>query len=99
MGRGVAKGRIGRHTPIRVVDVILTGVHRPGESHFELLEAFTDDAVLVEISEAFSMQGYRPHEFGDSMLIERRRSPRSAGKVTSNIFAKGESMAQKLESP
>jgi S-adenosylmethionine:tRNA ribosyltransferase-isomerase len=71
IGYGVAKGRIGRHTPIRVVDAILTGVHRPGESHFELLEAFTDDAVLAEISEAFSTHDYRPHEFGDSMLIER----------------------------
>jgi S-adenosylmethionine:tRNA ribosyltransferase-isomerase len=74
IGYGVAKGRIGRHTPIRVVDAILTGVHRPGESHFELLEAFTDDAVLDEISKAFSTHSYRPHEFGDSMLIERPAS-------------------------
>jgi S-adenosylmethionine:tRNA ribosyltransferase-isomerase len=50
IGYGVAKGRIGRRTSIRVVDAILTGVHQPGESHFELLEAFTDDAVLAEIS-------------------------------------------------
>jgi S-adenosylmethionine:tRNA ribosyltransferase-isomerase len=54
------------------VDAILTGVHRPGESHFELLEAFVDDSVLAKISEAITTHGYRPHEFGDSMLIERR---------------------------
>jgi S-adenosylmethionine:tRNA ribosyltransferase-isomerase len=72
IGYGIAKGRIGRHTSICVVDAILTGVHRPDESHFELLAAFTDDAVLAEISEAFGTHGYRAHEFGDSMLIERR---------------------------
>ena len=71
VGNGVAKGRIGRNTRIRTVDAILTGVHRPGESHFELLEAFVDDPVLAKISQASIKHGYRPHEFGDSMLIER----------------------------
>ena len=76
-GNGVASGRIGRQTPIHVVDTILTGVHQPGESHFELLEAFAKDAVLAEISDAFSKHRYRSHEFGDSLLIERRpRIPR-----------------------
>jgi S-adenosylmethionine:tRNA ribosyltransferase-isomerase len=86
IGYGVAKGRIGRHTAIRVVDAILTGVHRPGESHFELLEAFTDDAILAEISEAFSTHGYRPHEFGDSMLIERRAHIETGTVVPRNQF-------------
>ena len=72
VGNGVASGRIRRNAPIHVVDAILTGVHRPGESHFELLEAFADDPVLAKISEAITTHGYRPHEFGDSMLIERR---------------------------
>jgi S-adenosylmethionine:tRNA ribosyltransferase-isomerase len=70
-GDGVASGRIGRETPLRVVDAILTGVHKPGESHFELLRAFANDALLDQISVAFGQHGYRPHEFGDSMLIER----------------------------
>jgi S-adenosylmethionine:tRNA ribosyltransferase-isomerase len=72
-GNGVASGRIGRQTPIRVADTILTGVHQPGESHFELLEAFASDAVLAKISEAFSKHSYRSHEFGDSLLIEQAR--------------------------
>jgi S-adenosylmethionine:tRNA ribosyltransferase-isomerase len=72
VGNGVAKGRIGRNTRIRTVDAILTGVHRPDESHFGLLEAFVDDPVLAKISQAFINHGYRPHEFGDSILIERR---------------------------
>jgi S-adenosylmethionine:tRNA ribosyltransferase-isomerase len=71
-GDGVASERIGRETPLRVVDTILTGVHRPGENHFELLRAFVTDAVLNEISVTVSEHGYRPHEFGDFILIERR---------------------------
>jgi S-adenosylmethionine:tRNA ribosyltransferase-isomerase len=71
-GGGVAGGRIVRKTPLRVVDAILTGVHQPGESHFELLRAFADDAVLDYISAAVWEHGYRAHEFGDSMLIERQ---------------------------
>ena len=36
-GDGVASGRIIRRTRLQVVDTILTGVHEPGESHFQLL--------------------------------------------------------------
>jgi S-adenosylmethionine:tRNA ribosyltransferase-isomerase len=71
-GDGVARGRIETGTRLRVVDAILTGVHQPGESHFELLRAFADDAVLDQIAAALVRCGYRAHEFGDSMLIERQ---------------------------
>jgi S-adenosylmethionine:tRNA ribosyltransferase-isomerase len=71
-GHGVASERIVGETPLRIVDMVLTGVHQPGESHFELLRAFATDVVLNEISVAVGEHGYRPHEFGDSMLIERR---------------------------
>jgi S-adenosylmethionine:tRNA ribosyltransferase-isomerase len=71
-GDGLASGRIGRETRLRVVDAILTGVHQPGESHFELLRAFADDSVLERASAALVEHGYRTHEFGDSMLIERQ---------------------------
>jgi S-adenosylmethionine:tRNA ribosyltransferase-isomerase len=76
-GDGMASGRIGRSTALRVVAAIVTGVHEPGESHYELLRAFAGDAVLARLSAALQTHGYRSHEFGDSMLIERRRrSPR-----------------------
>lgn len=75
-GRGVATGRIGPRTRIRVVDTILTGVHEPGESHFELLRAFTSDAVLHDMHNVATKRHYRTHEFGDSMLIERRNRRR-----------------------
>ena len=71
-GDGVARGRIARETPLRLVDAILTGVHQPGESHFELLRAFADDSVLNRMSMVLAEHSYRPHEFGDSVLIERQ---------------------------
>jgi S-adenosylmethionine:tRNA ribosyltransferase-isomerase len=72
-GRGVARGRIVRGTPLGVVDAILTGVHQPGDSHYELLRAFANDALLDEISAACEAHDYRSHEFGDSVLIVRSR--------------------------
>ncbi len=69
-GAGVARGRIDSKTRLRVVDAILTGVHQPGESHFELLEAFADLTTLRELSALAERLAYRSHEFGDSMLIE-----------------------------
>jgi S-adenosylmethionine:tRNA ribosyltransferase-isomerase len=73
-GCGVASGRIGRETRLNVVDAILSGVHQSGESHFELLRAFADDAVLNRVSAALAKEGYRAHEFGDSILIHRQPS-------------------------
>jgi len=71
-GHGVARERIARGTRLRIVDAILTGVHEPGESHFELLRAFANDTMLDQTYEALLKLGYRTHEFGDSMLIERQ---------------------------
>jgi S-adenosylmethionine:tRNA ribosyltransferase-isomerase len=71
-GDGLATERIGRGTRLRVVDAILTGTHEPGTSHYELLRAFTDDASLRRASEELELHAYRTHEFGDSMLIERK---------------------------
>ena len=70
-GDGVARGRIGRETQLSVADVILTGVHQPGESHYELLGAFASPSALDRMSAAVATHRYRDHEFGDSVLIER----------------------------
>jgi S-adenosylmethionine:tRNA ribosyltransferase-isomerase len=72
-GHGVAKRRIGARTSLRIVDALLTGVHQVGDSHFELLRAFASDTVLASVSEAFRARDYQPHEFGDSLLIERQQ--------------------------
>jgi S-adenosylmethionine:tRNA ribosyltransferase-isomerase len=71
-GHGVARNRIGPETHLRLVDAILTGLHQPGESHFELLRAFADESVLDRITATAIDRGYRAHEFGDAMLIERQ---------------------------
>ena len=74
-GHGVASGRITRETNLRVVDAVLTGVHQPGESHFELLRAFVDDATLERMSAAFIAGDFLAHEFGDCALVERAGFP------------------------
>jgi S-adenosylmethionine:tRNA ribosyltransferase-isomerase len=74
-GEGIARGRIGRGTRLRIADAILTGVHRPGESHFDLMKAFANDDRLARISAAAEESGYRSHECGDSLLIERGEGP------------------------
>ena len=71
LGTGVASGRIARGAPLRIVDAILTGVHQPGDSH-ELLRAFAADSLLDRVRAAAGERGYRAHEFGDSLLIERQ---------------------------
>ena len=68
-GRSIATERIGAGTPLRVVDAILTGIHERGTSHYELLRAFADDLTLSAADEELAAHGYRPHEFGDSVLV------------------------------
>ncbi len=70
-GSGLATRRLGPDTPLRVVDAIVTGVHEPGDSHYELLRAFADEPVLRQMTAELEQGGYRSHEFGDSVLLER----------------------------
>lgn len=70
-GKGVATQRIGPGSRLRVVDAILSGTHESGTSHYELLRAFVEDAVLKRLTEKLNSRGYRTHEFGDSVLIWR----------------------------
>ena len=70
-GTGVANQRIGAGTQLRVVDAIISGTHEPGTSHHELLRAFAGATRCCERAEALERHGYRTHEFGDSVLIER----------------------------
>lgn len=80
-GRSVATQRIGPATPLRIVDAIVTGVHEPGTSHYELLRAFAGDEALSRAASALDAQGYRGHEFGDSMLVERTPTRRCEAPV------------------
>jgi S-adenosylmethionine:tRNA ribosyltransferase-isomerase len=53
----------------RVVDGLLTGMHDPTESHFQLLEAFAPPSLLRRAHAHAEGAGYLCHEFGDSSLI------------------------------
>jgi S-adenosylmethionine:tRNA ribosyltransferase-isomerase len=61
-----------------VVDAIITGVHHPGDSHYDLLHAFAAKPVLLQMTAELERNGYRSHEFGDSVLVARRRTGVSA---------------------
>lgn len=68
-GEGRATLRIGPQHQLAVVDGLLTGMHAPGESHFELLEAFVPPAAAAALHEHAAHEGYLAHEFGDLALI------------------------------
>jgi S-adenosylmethionine:tRNA ribosyltransferase-isomerase len=73
-GDGVATQRIGYKSRLRVVDVIFSGTHEPGTSHYELLRAFAADATLQRATAELDSHGYQTHEFGDSVWIEDARA-------------------------
>ena len=70
-GPALARLKLGPETRLRVVDAILSGTHENGTSHHELLRAFVPRRVLLQMDEQLDARGYRTHEFGDSVLIER----------------------------
>jgi S-adenosylmethionine:tRNA ribosyltransferase-isomerase len=88
-GEDLATQRIGPGTRLRVVDAILTGTHEPGSSHYELLRAFADDATLSLVTRELDSCGYRTHEFGDSMLIQRMARARRRLAITREQRAYG----------
>ena len=71
-GEGMATQRIGPETRLRVVDAILSGTHEPDSSHYQLLRAFADEVTLRRADRELDAGGYRTHEFGDSVFIEKQ---------------------------
>jgi S-adenosylmethionine:tRNA ribosyltransferase-isomerase len=70
-GDGLATGRLGPGTRLRVVDAIVSGTHEPGTSHYELLRAFQPDDRLTRMACELEARGYETHEFGDFVWLER----------------------------
>lgn len=68
-GRGVATLRLDTDFALAVTDGILTGVHSPGESHWDLLQAFAPASLLNRAHQVAVERRYRAHEFGDLMLL------------------------------
>ena len=77
-GDGVADQRVGPASRLRIVDAMLSGTHEPGSSHYLMLRAFLDEGTLAEADAALESLRYRTHEFGDSVLIERRAGSAAA---------------------
>ena len=75
-GGGLATLRLAADSRLQVVDAIVTGTHEPGESHYELIRAFAGEGVLRRMSASLEEEGYRTHEFGDSVLLERQEERR-----------------------
>lgn len=68
-GAGSTDLRLGPDHELRVVDGLLTGLHEPGTSHFELLEAFAPRELLLRATDHAGRTSYLQHEFGDACLI------------------------------
>jgi S-adenosylmethionine:tRNA ribosyltransferase-isomerase len=51
------------------VDALLTGMHEPQASHFDLLRAFLPEALLARAYREAIAAGYLWHEFGDAALV------------------------------
>ena len=83
-GEGLATQRIGPDTRLSIVDAILTGTHGPETSHYQLLGAFLDSDTLRCASQELDHHGYRTHEFGDSILIERLTCADQACELLTN---------------
>lgn len=68
-GPGIATLRIGVDHALHVVDGLVSGLHVPGESHFELLRAFVPRDPLDRALALAAANGLSGHELGDACLI------------------------------
>ncbi len=68
-GLGTARLRLAADTKVKIVDDVLSGMHKPGTSHFELLSAFAPESLLARALAEAESGGYLAHEFGDATLV------------------------------
>jgi S-adenosylmethionine:tRNA ribosyltransferase-isomerase len=68
-GAAVSSLRLDPSHRLLAVSGLLTGVHSPEESHYDLLGAFVDATTLQRSLDQARALGYRNHEFGDASLI------------------------------
>jgi S-adenosylmethionine:tRNA ribosyltransferase-isomerase len=66
---GITDLVIGPHYTPRVVDSVLTGMHAPSESHYQLLRAFAREELLEQSWRHALDAHYECHEFGDIALF------------------------------
>ena len=70
-GGGVATLRLDPGYAPKIVDGLISGLHSPGESHFELLQAFARRERLERALVLAAIHGLSSHELGDACLILR----------------------------
>lgn len=68
-GGGIATLRLDAGYAPRIVDGLVSGLHVPGESHFDLLSAFASRELLSRALERAAREGLSSHELGDSCLV------------------------------
>ncbi len=71
-GEGLATLRLDASYRPQIVDGVVSGLHVPGESHFELLRAFASQARLEHALQRAASAGMSSHELGDACLIVPR---------------------------
>ncbi|HEY4026081.1 MAG TPA: S-adenosylmethionine:tRNA ribosyltransferase-isomerase [Candidatus Dormibacteraeota bacterium] len=67
--RGWTRLAIGPERRPRAVDALLTGMHEPAASHFDLLRGFLPEPLLARAYRQAIAAGYLWHEFGDAALV------------------------------
>ena len=67
--RGWTRLALGPCSRPRAVDGLLTGMHEPQASHFDLLRAFLPEPLLDRAYREAIAAGYLWHEFGDAVLV------------------------------
>lgn len=77
-GAGETSLRLGPGARPAIVHGLLTGIHEPTASHFQLLQTFCPLPLLERAYASATAAGYLCHEFGDSNLI---LSPPPSGSV------------------
>lgn len=68
-GEGLTDLRLSPGARPAIVNGLLTGIHEPGTSHFDLLCAFAPGPLLEAAGRHAEAAGYLAHEFGDSCLV------------------------------
>jgi S-adenosylmethionine:tRNA ribosyltransferase-isomerase len=68
-GEGSTELRMSEKHRLQVVDALLTGIHDPTASHFELLSAFAPRETLERAYAYADRLGFLGHELGDVCLI------------------------------
>jgi len=68
-GCGVTDLRLGPGSRLTLVDGLISNLHVPGESHFELWRAFAPSELLRRAVAHAAAAGWLAHEFGDHALL------------------------------